>query len=119
MCLKKLKEILFPTNVLGKNKRCVTFDTSGTPVVDDKKTFTIVWAGEALQVSYTQQRSGQISYTFKKYTPIKELYTGGGTETLEAPEYATIHSAVWISNDILYFNCTNVTSLVVNGDQII
>ena len=118
MC-KQLADILFPLNILGKKVRCVTYDTFSTPRIDNKKTFVIEWIGERLEVSWTIFQYYAIKpQQIKRNIPYKEIYVGGGTETIETS--ATLPPrAKSIVKDTLYFKCTKVTKLIINGEQII
>ena len=119
--MKKIKNILQTLNLFGKNKRYVYFDTTNTPASDHKKTFTINWIGDRLIVSLTQgvQIKQPPSERKRSYNQIKNTYTDGGTETIEVMSDNTINAAHWIENNKLFFDCTNVTSLIVNGETLI
>lgn len=113
MC-KWIKDILFPTNVLGKKRKVIPFDTSAIPAMPFK-TVTIQWTGERLQVCFTYATYNHYNNQYN-YTQEKIDYSGGGTETLSLRDDWSIGK---VNNDVVYFNCTNVTSLVVNGQTLI
>lgn len=120
MCIVKLRDILLPTNVLGKNIRCVSYDTTDVPVVDDKKTLTVTWAGERIEFSYTT-RHVYINGPKRKteYRKNKEILAGTGTET-RTFRYGPRNPQVFeYLEPMIYFKCTNVTSLIVDGQQLI
>lgn len=113
MC-KWIKDILFPTNVLGKKKDSFEIKIENPPYTS--RTFNIEWTGERLDIAYTKQtRRGRVY--FKE--PIRLQYLDGN-ETEE--EFTVAQSVIYqgrIWTDNVYFNCTNVTSLIVNGEQLI
>lgn len=131
MCLRKLRDILFPTNVLGKDAESKKYDFSDhtppvvpiTPPWDNRYQFTIVWSGKVLELCYTKVNRTGVGANMKiTYEQVREsFYSGSGTtETVLTPD-GTIHlgNGSWVLDKILYFKCIDVTSLVVNGDQII
>jgi hypothetical protein len=118
MC-KWIKYILFPTNVLGKKKKCVSFDTLNTPTIDNMQTFEIEYEGDALAVRYTQFTQRKTPPRSRRYDPIEHISSGGETFEITAPRVDNQRTASNIDNHVIYFNCTNVTKLIVNGEQLI
>ena len=111
MC-KMIKEILSVLNPCGKRKRYLSIDVP--PYL-----LNIVWSGEALCVSYTEHR-----FTPKRehiYTPKKFAYANGNntTETIDIPNGDKSDAKYFVVDNKVYFNCTNVTSLIVNGETLI
>lgn len=112
MC-KYIKDIFFPFNIFGKKKQCVSFD-----IPNDHSTVTlnIEWTGERLQVAWTRsmRQGGRI-----EHEPKRQTYTNGHVteETIEIKR--TVHPQVGVSDNRIYFNCTNVTYLSVNGMDLI
>lgn len=124
MC-KHLADILFPLNIFGKKVRCVTYDTSSTPRIDNKKTFIIEWVGERLDISATYEYAVRVTDPMPphwdiKYPPIILNLTTSGTITLETDDF-NIRGLTYkyIVPNAIYFKCTKVTKLIVNGEQII
>lgn len=114
MCCKRVLDILFPTNCFGKKKKCVSVDL---PDDNTYVTLNIVWSGEQMQATWTlvavQQRK-------KVVNPHREIYTDGDDD----PEQINIRrdspfARVYVTDNKVYFNCTNVTKLIVNGEQLI
>ena len=125
MCMKKIKDILFPTNLLGKNKKSFAYRLDYVPAIDFTKTVNVVWSGKRLDITYTTieyPRRPGYSPTPDEfiYTPFRYTYKDGDEDTrvIETPFVRTNHVIDVISHSV-FFNCTNVTSLVVNGEQLI
>lgn len=123
------RDILFPLNLLGANQECVVYDFTGTyppttgSIPNRKFVFTIVWTGKGLRMCYTRvNRSGGNVHPKYDYVQVRENYANGSgtTETVLTPD-GTILAGVgsYVQDNKLYFKCTNVTSLIVNGQQII
>lgn len=104
MC-KWLRDILFPTNVLGKKKRCVKWVHN----FSSADNYTIQWAGDRLQICHAS------IWINGKIDRFKDTYTVGGTFLY----FVAAGVNYQVVNNTLYFNCTNVTSLIVNGEQLI
>ena len=125
MCVQKIKDILFPTNVLGKNvisKSCKLQIPEGDPDV----TIHVEWEGERLEIAFThiktivparKRENISIRETLEDGDTFEETYCVGyhsinfwaiGSVDVDAPEH-----------NVIYFKCTNVTSLVCNGETII
>ena len=113
MCCKKIKDILFPLNVLGKKKQCVNYQlTDPLP-----NTIPVEWIGERLRITFTYYK--RIYHPMPKKVTIPEivdLENGDGSE-----EIIGVHrNGFAIADDwTIHFNCTNVTSLIVNGETLI
>lgn len=102
---KQVKDILFPLNVLGKDKKCVKWEHNFYSSDD----YLIQWVGDVLQVCHTNLRADS------RVRPTIIRKTGGGSflyRVLSGVNYPVV-------NNTVYFNCTNVTSLIVNGEQLI
>lgn len=116
---------MFPLNIFGKKVRCVTYDTSSTPRIDNKKTFIIEWVGERLDISATYEYAVRVTDPMPphwdiKYPPIILNLTTSGTITLETDDF-NIRGLTYkyIVPNAIYFKCTKVTKLIINGEQII
>ena len=115
MCICKLRDILFPTNVTGADKRVISYDITNAPhTPPPNKHLNIQYNGELLQVCFTYRHynnhSGQVWYE-----EVKQQYSGNGNVDL------SLKDEYWqrVNDNVVYFNCTNVTSLIVNGDTLI
>lgn len=111
MC-KWIKDILFPTNVLGKKIRTFTFPQVHPPY--NSYNYDIEWTGERLEFTYTRYgRSGEVVRHF----PRRIMFQDGN----ETEENVSIRQSqmpyVYVGD--LYLKCTNVTKLIVNGEQLI
>ena len=112
MC-KRIKDILWPLNVLGKKIKSFTFPQTHPPY--GTYSYDIVWTGERLEFSYTRfYRQGG---TTQKRPERIMLENGNETEENITVQQSAIPLASWASD--LYLKCTNVTKLIVNGEQII
>lgn len=118
MCLiRYIKDLLFPTNVLGKKMRTFTLPMIHPPYVS--KTFNIVWSGEYLQVKRMQYlRPDHLQYKTRR-TPIEEHFTYGDMTNVELIVYqGHVGGATVFSNNV-YLKCINVTYLEINGERYI
>lgn len=118
MC-KRIKDILFPTNVLGKKKKCIKV---AVPEQSGAYNYEIVWSGERLQVAWAYNVQIKTPGERRRYIdPHKEIFTNGDDD----PETITIvqvnNARTWqqVSDAQLHINCTNVTKLTINGEQYI
>ena len=113
MC-KWIKDILFPTNVLGKKKDSFGIKIDNPPYTS--RDFNITWTGERLEVAYTKQIRQGRKY-FKE--PVRLLFKDGNEseESFIVGQRLIYQGREWTDN--VYFNCTNVTKLIVNGEQLI
>lgn len=112
MC-KFIKDILFPLNILGKKRVCVAYKVVGRTAED--YTLNVVWTGEQMEVTYTQIA---VVPPPAKTLPRREMHTNGDSE--EFTIYARPRpERISLAEDTVYFNCTNVTKLIVNGEQLI
>ena len=120
MCLK-VKDILFPFNIFGKKKQCVHFDATNVPDEGSPrrwhKTINIVWSGERMALSYTEFIGSE---TRTENKSIKNIYTDGDMSaiTIQLPKYDGLVKR-YVIDWMLFFNCTNVTYLEVNGERLI
>ena len=119
MC-KRIKDILFPTNVLGKKKKCVKFDL---PDGFYRGTINIQWEGERLDVTFTYGVQIKFPPSERRRYFTNERFNfvdgDGGVDTIDIDTYNLSRSSKWVEERVIYFNCTNVTSLIVNGEQLI
>lgn len=112
MC-KFIKDILFPLNLLGKKRVCVAYKVTGRTPED--YTLNVVWSGERMEVAYTQIA---VVPPPAKTLPRRKMHTNGDSE--EFTIYARPRpERIRLAEDTVYFNCTNVTKLIVNGEQLI
>lgn len=119
MC-KWLRDILFPTNVLGKKKQCVKYQL---PVGFTSGTLNIQWEGERLDVTFTYGVQIKLPLSERRRYYTNERYNfvdgDGGIDTIDIETRETMRDATWVEGQMIYFNCTNVTQLIVNGEQLI
>lgn len=110
MC-KWIKDILFPTNVLGKKKKCIKYPLpSGYTSVN----LDIECKGEMV-VSYTRTWfPPNINFPNGEQ---KRVYVKNETTTITIVRANQYGQRVGCKE--VYFNCTNVTRLIVNGEQLI
>lgn len=103
---KQVKDILFPLNVLGKDKKCVKWERNFLST----NSYLVQWVGDALQVCHTT-----LNLADSRVEPTIIRKTGGGSFLY------TVATGINypIMNNTVYFNCTNVTSLIVDGEQLI
>ena len=115
MC-KWIKDILWPTNVLGSKKQSFKVEIPAPPYED--VLFTVEWTGRRLDVCYCIHfRKGRDS----KYTDRRLTYTAAegdeGTQTFTVHQDAAADRRTWVT--AVFFECTDVTKLIVNGQQFI
>lgn len=116
MC-KWIKDILFPTNVLGKKKKCVFYEFEDGNVPNPIN-LSIVWVGEKIRMSYTIVTNVQRPFPHAVVVENGKADFNGGDGTEETYTISYRRGTV-LAKRKLYFNCTNVTSLIVNGEQLI
>lgn len=112
MC-KFIKDILFPLNLLGKKRVCVAYKVVGSTAED--YTLNVVWSGERMEVTYTQIA---VVPPPAKTLPKRKMHTNGDSEEFVIYARQT-PQRIRLAEDTVYFNCTNVTKLTVNGEQLI
>jgi hypothetical protein len=112
MC-KFIKDILFPLNLLGKKRVCVAYKVTGS--MPEDYTLNVVWSGERMEVTYTQIARVPLP---PKTLPMREMHTNGDSEEFTIDTRRT-PQRIQLAKDTVYFNCTNVTKLIVNGEQLI
>ena len=113
MCCKKIKDILHPFNIFGKDKRNFVIDI---PNEDGLFYLNIEWTGDRLQVVWTKSyRNGGII----EHRSERKTYENGTIteETIEIRQSTIPY--VKVSNHKIYLDCTNVTYLSVNGEDLI
>ena len=114
MCCKKIKDILHPFNIFGKDRRNFVIDL---PDGYNSVPMAMEWTGERVIVRYTRIWSPP-----KKY-PHGEPYTlvfedaNMREDTFTVVRAQNIHEHVGCKK--IYLDCTNVTSLIVNGETLI
>lgn len=118
MC-KKILNILFPTNITGKRMQTIEFDISDIPTESPGiKTINVQWSGAVLRALYTRH-TASTSGGSRDYKMRKTFY-GGGTDTFTVPNKRSMGGVSdRVINNLIYFKCINVTSLVVNGQVLI
>ena len=113
MCCKKIKDILHPLNIFGKSR---TTKVIVVPYIHPggNTTINIKWTGERMRVLWT---FGIYGSGENKYRSEERTYTAGS----ESTESITIRQSMnnRIVNGRIYFDCTNVTYLEVNGERLI
>lgn len=121
MC-KKIKDILHIFNIKGNDRKSVSYSIADVPLEIDEKTINISWIGERMVMSYTEFYSRKnVTPNIVTYTPKKTTYTDGDGAYFQVvlPYVRTQRVQRRPMDDMLYFDCTNVTSLIVNGDVLI
>ena len=122
MC-KKIKDILFPTNLFGKKIVCKQF------VLPDNNAdinVYVEWTGDRLQMTYTSINKDRLTKE-KKITPVTITRVNNGLINETIPRGNHGNKVFFIGNDetdgagynVIYFKCTNCTQLEVNGEIII
>ena len=125
MC-KKIKDILFPTNLLGRKVVCKSAVVSApTRWPAQTITHTVIWSGDRLQIDYTCTtaatiRPGRGMYDIDRYEMIREA-GDMSTETFDITTYSKGHGGATraLVENTIYFKCTNVTYLSIDGEQLI
>ena len=115
MC-KWIKDILWPTNAKGDKKQSFKVEIAAPPY--NNVTFTVEWAGERLDICYCSlfRRGRDRAYTDHRldYTAVDG---DEGTQTFTVFQNALADRRTWV--EAVYFECTNVTKLIINGEQFI
>lgn len=119
MC-KRIKDILWPTNIFGKHKQSVAFDL---PDNNAAMLLSIIWSGERMIAEYTKRvviKAPNLPVSTMDL-PERTTYTNGDStsEYLFIARGAEGYRKVSTPENKVHFTCTNVTSLVVNGQQLI
>ena len=120
MC-QHLRDILYPLNILCKNKRTIRYSLADTPIDGGGfKNITMIWSGKRLEFVYTE-RLEDVNTGNVTYQSVKRVQTNQEAEKwVEDIDFGThdgfIHSAV---GDMLYLKCTGVTTLIVNGHNVL
>ena len=120
MC-RFIKDILFLTNLLGKKRKVVAFDLDSVPVVMNFRTVNIVWSGDRLIVDSTKVETLRVDMDITRtVTNVKNTYENGNVsaETISYELRRAPFGSTWTESPI-FFNCTNVTYLEVNGTRLI
>lgn len=113
MC-KFIKDILFPLNLFGKKRVCVAYKVTGRTPED--YTLNVVWTGERMEIAYTQRNIRTMPGII---TPISTIHTDGSESEIIVDTRTSRWQYIRLVNNVVYFNCTNVTKLIVNGEQLI
>ena len=113
MCVLKIKDILFPLNTTGKKKQSVVYNL---PADHSSVTLEITWSGDRLDVAYTtyHQSGGR-----NEYTPERTTYENGHDSDEDIFIRRSTIPRIGVVDNAVYFNCTNVTYLEINGEQFI
>ena len=116
MC-KFIKDILFPLNLLGKKRVCVAYTIPDGSMIEDY-TLNVVWSGERMEIAYTNRMTQTMPGVIK---PVSTMHTDGNESeiTIHTRGEGTRPMSTQLINNVVYFNCTNVTKLIVNGEQLI
>ena len=122
MCFIKIKDILFPFNFFGKKMQSVEYKL---PAGGDTH-ITAIWSGERLQLAY---KSIRIDRLLRKTTSANIIAqeTNGDDLDEDITRGSHGHSNYFVGStnsnssayDKVYFKCTNVTHLEVNGTVLI
>lgn len=104
MSFKKLNDFFWPFNIFGQNKKSISYDVPGSTI-----SIHVSWTGDKLMLIYCNESdTGEIVET--RFTE-----EGGGTFIQIVKNGFNFQ----IPQNKIFFNCTNVTSLIVNGQQLI
>lgn len=114
MC-KFIKDILFPLNLLGKKRVCVSYTVPDGSIIEDY-TLNVVWSGERMEIAYTQRNVRTLPGIT---TPVSTIYTDGNESEIIVDTRTSRPQYIRLLHNIVYFNCTNVTKLIVNGERLI
>ena len=114
MC-KFIKDILFPLNLFGKKRVCVAYTIPDGATIEDY-TLNVVWSGERMEIAYTQRNIRTMPGII---TPISTIHTDGSESEIIVDTRTSRWQYIRLVNNEVYFNCTNVTKLIVNGEQLI
>lgn len=113
MC-KQLLDILHPFNIFGKKIVHRTYELPPIPPIPipDMDILSIEWEGDRLDISYTTQYWADGRVRAQQH---REVILN--SETKDITIMRDRRNPVW--ENTVYFKCTNVTSLIVNGEQLI
>ena len=124
MC-KRIKDILWPTNIFGKkivSKSCKLQIPEGQNYIN----IQAFWQGERLEMTFTHIRTLVLSRK-RINNPVRVIVENG--EEIDEDYNIGYHGLEFFAigavasdapeHNVIYFKCTNVTSLVVNGQQLI
>lgn len=116
MC-KFIKDILFPLNLFGKKRVCVAYTIPDGATIEDY-TLNVVWSGERMEIAYTQRNTRTMPGII---TPISTIHIDGSESGIivYSRDEGYRFRFTQLINNVVYFNCTNVTKLIVNGEQLI
>jgi hypothetical protein len=115
MC-KFIKDILFPLNLLGKKRVCVAYKVTGS--MPEDYTLNVVWSGERMEIAYTNRITRTMPGVIR---PVSNIHTDGNESEIivYSRDEGTRFRFTQLIRDTVYFNCTNVTKLIVNGEQLL
>lgn len=115
MC-KFIKDILFPLNLFGKKRVCTEYIVRATARED--YTLNVVWTGERMEIAYTNRITRPMPGVIR---PVSNMQTNGNESeiTIYTRDEGTRFMFTQLIRDTVYFNCTNVTKLIVNGEKLI
>ena len=120
MCLQKFRNIFYQFNPFGKDIQFKKIDLTTIPTEGGRrgwKPISITWTGDKLEVTWTEEWK---SYYASEATPHRDTYTNGVSSSINFDiPYESGIFVVKASGDELFFRCTNVTSLIVNGQVLI
>lgn len=123
MC-RWLRDILFPLEILGRKRKSIKFDLTTTPTQgsgrNTYKEITFKWSGDRLILSYVIF-SNYFYPVSTEYENKKSVYVNGDENTISfripyTQDPRVVRGAI---DDVIYFNCTNVTYLEINGERYI
>ena len=119
MCvIKRFRDFHFPFNFFGKKMRTVTYKLpSGTAPVIMYESFT----GDRIDSCYTNIYV-DVNTGEEEIVGLKDVYTNSQAITPYTVYRGTgilPNKDIKVVGDVVYYRCTNVTSLIVNGEQLI
>ena len=100
MCCKKIKQILFPLNIFGKDKRSFKKTVPNPPYTDVQ--YTVDWMGERLDICFTQLVKIGINPLRTYPNRIQFVDSLGEEETVIVHQRAILNRREWVKE--IYFN---------------
>ena len=122
--MRTAQDILYPQNVLGGyNPKIVTYNIASLPLHHgtprDYKELNITFTGEHVQTEYTRKTSKSNFPKRTTYEKITETFYGDDQYEIQVG-HAGLGTAGWsVVGDSVVFRCYHVTTLIVNGEQLI
>lgn len=105
------------TNQIGIKKKLVRYDTSQVPFIHQSKEFVIQYKGDYIGITYgiTGLTPPKPPIPGTRFYEAKHTYLPKGEDTKDLL-LGKLNQVVF---GFMYFDCINVSSLIVNGEQLI